>query len=137
MRQSQFHPSRNNLKSSRKNLNSYLKNSYPFPLPSKMTPSKISLAPSPQKFLNPPPSKKKINSQPPLKIFEPHSKKSQPQKYIKTITPPPPPPSLFIFFFLPLFLHFSKKIFKFQGGLNPPPHPPLNTALKRHGIHHY
>ena len=62
-------------------------------------PSKIS-QPPPRKYLNPPP---KI-SQPPLKVSQSHSKKSQPPKQL------PPPHPFYFFLFLPLFLHLSKKI---------------------------
>ena len=61
------------------------------------------------------------------KISEPHSKKSQPQKYVNNY--PPPPPSLFIFFLSTSFPLLFKKNEKFfgGGGLNPPLNTPLNT----------
>ena len=60
----------------------------------------------PPKISHPPP--KKI-SQPPLKYHNP-TRENLNQKNMLTINPPPPL-ILFIFlFFLPLFLHFSKKI---------------------------
>ena len=68
-------------------------------------PKKNHFQPPPKKFLNPPPPQK--ISQSPLKI-------SQPSKNMLTGNPPLPPPPHHIhfafYFFLPLFLHFSKKI---------------------------
>ena len=63
-------------------------------------------------------------------MSQPHSKKYQPQKYVKRYPPPPEHP--FFSLSLSLFLHFSKKILKFRGGggVEPPePPPPLKYAL--------
>ena len=58
----------------------------------------------------------------PARVLVPINKISQPQKYVNNYPPPHP-----FFFFLPLFLHFSKKIRKFRGFELP--EPPLKYAL--------
>ena len=90
--------------------------------------------PPPRKFFTPPPPKISQplpkNSQTPLKISQPHSKKYHPQKYVKRYLPPPPNIPFFSFSFYLFSFTFQKNLKISGGGLNPlNPPTPLKYAL--------
>ena len=100
-----------------------------------LTPHRKFLNP-PQKFFSilpkifhPPPKKKNFST--PLKISQPHLRKSQPKNML-TINPPPPPHFIYFHFSPTSFPSLFKENLKIEGGgLNPLTPPPPQLILNK------